>query len=517
MPTPVALTSAPLTPRQVEDVARRFARLELSRDATDAIRRSRDALEREMRTGDAIYGVNTGFGKLARQRIPDADLRDLQRNLVRSHASAVGDPYPEETVRAMLTILAASLARGRSGVRVETVERLVAAINARVSPVVPSIGSVGASGDLAPLAHAILALMGEGEAFVDGKRLPGARALERAGIPPIELNAKEGLGLLNGTHLMAGEAALLMRDIDRLLDAAVCANAMSNDGAKATDSFLDPRVYVARNQPGPARIAERLRALLKGSEIVVSHREDDPRVQDPYSFRCAPIVLGAAVDLIDHARGAIERELGAVTDNPLVFDGPGDPSKGEAGTTLVSAGCFHGMPVALALDILPIALAHVAGISERRVFFITGASDDQNPLPMFLSPRPGLHSGLMIPQYAAAACVNELVGLANPASVANVPTCAGTEDYNSYGPRSAAKARRAVELAEHVVSVEFLTAVECIEHHRPLKSGRGVERAYSIVRERVPKITADRTFSPDLAAIRELIREGRFSECFATE
>lgn len=514
MPTTVALTAAPLTPQQVEAVARRGSRLELTQDALDAVARSRDALEREVRTGEAIYGVNTGFGRLARQRIPDADLRDLQRNLVRSHASGVGEPLREETVRAMLTVLAGSLCRGRSGVRVETVRRLVAAINAGVYPVVPSIGSVGASGDLAPLAHAILALMGEGEAFVDDARVPADRALHRAGVVPIDLEAKEGLGLLNGTHLMAGEAALLLRDVDRLLEAALCANAMSNDGAKATDAFLDPRVYVARNQPGPALVAERLRGLLAGSEITKSHKENDPRVQDPYSFRCAPIVLGAAVDLIDFARGAIERELGAVTDNPLVFDGPGDAGRGEAPTTLVSAGCFHGMPVALALDTLPIALAHLAGVAERRVYFITGASDDQNPLPMFLSPKPGLHSGLMIPQYAAAACVNELVGLANPASVANVPTCAGTEDYNSYGPRSAAKARRAVELAEHVVSVELLTAAEAIEHQRPLRSGKGVERAFSIVRERVLKIDADRTFAPDLAAIRSLIRAGRFGEAF---
>lgn len=512
MPTKVTLTGQPLTPAQVEAVARRGATLGVSDEALGLIERSRQALERESRTGEPLYGVNTGFGKFARQRIPDAELRDLQRNLVRSHASAVGEPLPVETVRAMLTILAASLCRGRSGVRPVTVRRLVAAINAGVTPVVPSIGSVGASGDLAPLAHAILALMGEADVFYDDQRMPGDRALEHAGLEPIDLEAKEGLALLNGTHLMAAEGALLLNDIDRLLHAAHCACAMSIDGARATDAFLDPRVYVARNQPGPERVAMRLRELLSGSQIVRAHKDDDPRVQDPYSFRCAPIVLGAALDLIDHARGCIERELGAVTDNPLVFDGPGDPARGEAPTTIVSAGCFHGMPIALALDTLPIALAHIAGIAERRVYFITGASDDQNPLPMFLSPKPGLHSGLMIPQYAAAACVNELVGLANPASVANVPTCAGTEDYNSYGPRSAAKARRAVELAEHVVSVELLTSAEAIEHQRPLRSGEGVERAHAVIRERVPKLDADRSLAPDLAAIRSMIRAGRFSE-----
>lgn len=512
MPTTVTISGKPLSPTDIEAVARRDARLALADDARAALARSRQVLERETRTGEPLYGVNTGFGKFARQRIADAELRELQRNLVRSHASAVGEPLPTETVRAMLAILAASLARGRSGVRPVTVERLVAALNAGVTPVVPSIGSVGASGDLAPLAHAILALMGEAEAEHEGQRMPGDRALERAGLQPIDLEAKEGLALLNGTHLMAAEGALLLCDIDRLTRAALCACAMSIDGARATDAFLDPRVYVARNQPGPALVAMRLRELLAGSQIVRAHKEDDPRVQDPYSFRCAPIVMGAAIDLLDHARGCVERELGAVTDNPLVFDGPGDPAKGEAPSAIVSAGCFHGMPIALALDTLPIALAHLAGIAERRVYFITGASDDQNPLPMFLSPKPGLHSGLMIPQYAAAACVNELVGLANPASVANVPTCAGTEDYNSYGPRSAAKARRAVELAEHVVSVELLTAAEAIEHQRPLRSGAGVERAHSVVRERVAPLTSDRTLSPDLAAIRSMIRDGRFAE-----
>ncbi len=514
MPTTVAVSTAPLTPEQVEAVAHGHAPLELSEAALKAISASRSILEAATRTGDPIYGVNTGFGKFAHKRIDTTGLQELQRNLVRSHASGVGDPLPEETVRAMLTVLVGSLSRGRSGVRVETVQRIVQALNAGITPVVPSIGSVGASGDLAPLAHAILSLMGEGDAFVNGKRGPAADALRDAGVQALDLEAKEGLGLLNGTHLMTAEGALLIRDIDRLLDAALCANAMANDGAKATDAFLDPRVYVARNQPGPELVAERLRDLLAGSQIVTSHRENDPRVQDPYSFRCAPIVLGAAVDLIDFARGAIERELGAVTDNPLVFETAGDPSRGEASTSIVSAGCFHGMPIAIPLDTLAIALAHLSGISERRVYFITGASDDQNPLPMFLSPKPGLHSGLMIPQYAAAACVNELAGLANPASVVNVPTCAGTEDYNSYGPRSAAKARRAVELAEHVVSVELLTATEAIDHHRPLRSGRGVERAFSIVREVSPPITADRTFSPDLAAIRTLIRNGRFADAF---
>ncbi|TVQ31822.1 MAG: histidine ammonia-lyase [Phycisphaeraceae bacterium] len=501
---PLTLSGAPLTVAEVEAVARRVGGVEIGKDAAALLEKSQVGLQAAMSQGRAIYGVNTGFGSLARRRIGEADARNVQINLLRSHASGVGQPLDEELVRAMLLLLAASLCRGRSGVRRELVEALVAMLNAGVTPVVPEIGSVGASGDLAPLAHATLPLIGEGEAYYKGERLPGAEALKRARLTPYELGPKEGIALINGTHLMAAYGALLAADIDRLLSAAACAAAMSIDACKASDSYLDDRVYQARNQPGPARFAATVRTLLRGSEIVPSHRENDPRVQDPYSFRCMAPVIGAALDLLDYARAAIDRELGAVTDNPLVFP------DGDAGATVISAGNFHGMPIAMPLDCIALAMTHIAGVSERRTFFALSGTDPESGLTPHLSPEPGLHSGLMITQYAAAACCNELIGLANPASSANISTCAGMEDYNSFGPRAGAKARRAVELTRQVVAIELLCAAEALERQRPLRSGAGVEQAHALVRTVAKKLDKDRPPAPDIAAIAELIREGRF-------
>ena len=503
----VVLSGGPLTIAQVEAVARRGARVEVAPAARQRVASSRRALEAAIATHEPLYGVNTGFGSLSRTRIADSDLRDVQRNLVRSHAAGVGRPLPTDVVRAMLLLLAGSLCRGHSGVREPVVDGLVGMLNAGITPVVPESGSVGASGDLAPLAHAALVLIGEGVATLpDGRRIDGGDALRGAGLKPVELGAKEGLALINGTHLMAAQGALLAADVERLVGAAVAASAMSIDACRGTDAFLDPRVYVARAQPGPAWAAERIAALMDGSQIVPSHLHNDPRVQDPYSLRCAPIVLGAARDAIGYVRGAVERELGAVTDNPLVFaDGGAD-----AHEVVVSAGCFHGMPMAVPLDTLAIALCHIAGISERRVYYILSASDEQNPLNAYLSPQPGLHSGLMIVQYTAAALCNEMIGLAMPASVSNIPTSAGMEDYNSFGPRSAAKARRSLDLCTSVIAIELLTAAEAMEYQRPLKSGAGVEAAHEAVRSVVPRLVADRSPSPDIEAIENLIRAGRF-------
>lgn len=504
MTTTLELSGSPLTVEQVRTVAREGARVELGREARGALTASREALEGAMRGGAAIYGVNTGFGSLSRQRIPAESIREMQRNLIRSHASGVGAALPVDVVRGMMVILAASLARGRSGVRVETVEGLVAALNAGVTPVVPEVGSVGASGDLAPLAHVTLGLMGEGDVWWKGQRVAAAEALKQGGLKPLELESKEGLALINGTHLMASQGALLIAEWEGVWGAALAACAMSMDAARATDAFLDARVYEVRAQPGPGMVAERLRAMLAGSEILPAHAKDDPRVQDPYSFRCAPMVLGAAWDAMGHVRACVERELGAVTDNPLIFSGAGEKP------VVVSAGCFHGMPIAIPLDTSAIAFSHVAGISERRVYHMLSATDPQSLLPAHLSPSPGLHSGLMIVQYAAAACVNEMATLAGPASVVNVPTCAGMEDYNSMGPRSAAKARRSLDLCRSVVAIELLTAAEGLERQRPLQSGAGVERAHGVVRERVSALMVDRPPAPDIAAIEGLIREGRF-------
>lgn len=464
--------------------------------------------------GGAIYGVNTGFGSFSRKRISGADLEAMQRNLIRSHAAGVGPPLPDDVVRATMLLLAASLCRGNSGVRPFVAEAITDALSRGVVPVIPETGSVGASGDLAPLAHIALVLIGEGQARYDGKSVPGAEALRRAGIEPLVLGAKEGLALINGTHLMAAQASLLLADVDRLFDAALCAAAMSIDACKGTDSFLDERVHDIRRQSGPQRVASRLRNLLVGSEIIASHKVDDPRVQDPYSLRCIPQVLGASLDAIDYVRRIVECELGAVTDNPLVFPpDPGSASQTGSDTAdVISAGNFHGLPLALPLDQLGLAIGHIAGISERRVFFLLAATDSENPINPHLSPVPGLHSGLMITQYTAAACCNEIIGLCTPASIANIPTSAGIEDYNSFGPRSAAKARRILDLTTQVVSIEMLCAGEAIEYHRPLQSGSGVERAHATLRSAVPRLVADRPPSPDIRAIAELIQQGRFGD-----
>lgn len=503
-PHTVVLNGDPLTLLDVERVARAGARVELGPRGRERLVSGRAALDAAMATGEPLYGVNTGFGSLARVRIAADDLREVQRNLILSHAAGVGDPLPDDAVRAMLLLLCASLARGLSGVRPVVVERVLALSNAGFTPVVPERGSVGASGDLSPLAHAALVLLGEGEVQHRGQRMPGRAALDALGLEPLVLEAKEGLALINGTHMMAALGALLMADAERLFSAALCAAAMSADACRGTDAYLDDRVHLARQQPGQREVAARLRALIEGSQIVPSHLHDDPRVQDPYSLRCAPQVLGAALDAMCYCRGVIERELGAVTDNPLVFDAP------DAARHVVAAGNFHGMPLAIALDVLVIALAHVAGIAERRVYYLLAASSAENRLNPQLSPIPGLHSGLMIAQYVAAACCNELIGAATPASVANLPTSAGMEDYNSFGAHAALKARRALDRASDVIAIELLCAAEALEYQRPLRSGPGIERAFAAVRTVVSKRDKDRPPAPDIAAIRRLITAGVF-------
>ncbi len=496
-----------LTTADVLAVARDGARVTVAPNVRPRMDASRAHVEAALGGGDAVYGINTGFGSLSRKRIASDQLSALQVNLVRSHASGITGPLPTEVVRAMLLVLAASLARGRSGARPVLVDAIAALLNAGVTPVVPAIGSVGASGDLAPLAHAAEVLIGEGLAEYKGKTMPGGEALRAAALQPVELQPKEGLALLNGTHLMAGELALLTEAAATLFDAALVANACTIDACRGSYSFLDPRLYEARGQRGPAACANALSSLLSGSQIVESHKHDDPRVQDPYSLRCTAIVLGSTADLFAYVRARADAELLAVTDNPLVFD---DGS-------IISGGNFHGMPVALPLDSMAMGLAHVAGIAERRTYHMVSGFDEQAHLTPFLSPSPGLSSGYMVVQYAAAAACNELAQLAAPASVYNLSTCAGMEDYNSFGPRSAAKARRAVELATQVVAIELLCASQGMEAHRPLRSGKGVERAISTIRERVSVLEADRSPAPDIAAVAELISRGAFQPSNTSE
>jgi histidine ammonia-lyase len=513
----VTLSGGALPIEELESVARGHARVTLDAAAARALEAGRAAMLSRASSGAPIYGVNTGFGSFANVRIDGARLATMQRNLILSHAAGVGEPLPRDVVRAMMCALAASLARNHSGVRAAVVESIVAHLNADLTPVVPSRGSVGASGDLAPLAHVALALIGEGEVMHAGTRMATAAAHAAAGIAPLALEAKEGLALINGTHLMSGIGALCMADAARLADAAIVAAAMAIDACRASDGPLDARIHEVRKQHGQSQVAARMRALLDGSAIGPSHREGDPRVQDPYALRAAPQVIGAAIDTLQWARGTIERELAAVTDNPLVFvsDAGASGTAGGAavpgaasGVDVVSGANFHGMPMAIALDALKIALCHIAGIAERRIYWALSGHDRHSNLPPHLAGDGGVESGLMIVQYAAAACCNELRTLAYPSSVGNIPTCAGIEDYNSMGATSALHALQSVSLARSVVAAELLVMAQGLERQRPLRSGAGVERAHAAVRQVVPPLAGDRSPAPDIAAISCLIASG---------
>lgn len=495
----VILSGAPISIDQVVAVARHRVGVAIAPAAVAQMVASRAVINEALADGMAHYGINTGFGSLSRQRIDRQDLKTLQRNLIRSHAAGVGSPLPDEIVRGMLLLLAGSLSRGLSGARPLIAERIVELLNRGVTPIVPQTGSVGASGDLAPLSHVALALIGEGQVRFDGTEMSSSEAHQRCALEPIALEAKEGLALINGTHLMAALGAFAVADFSWLLEYAIGAAAMSIDASRATDSFLDDRIHAARNQVGQREVAASLRDWLSGTQIVGSHTENDPRVQDPYSLRCMAQVIGAAKDCLSYVKQVVERELGAVTDNPLVFVGkPGE---------IISGGNFHGMPLSIALDSLVIAVTHVAGISERRVFWMTAAFDSESHLKPYLATgQPGLSSGLMIAQYTAAACCNEMITLCVPAGVSNIGTSAGMEDYNSFGPRAGFKALRAVELARSVVAIELLTAAAGIDCHRPLRSGGKVEALHARIRAIVPPLHEDRSPAPDIAAIESLLR-----------
>ena len=499
--THVTLDGLALVPEQVIAAARYYTPVELDRKAVVRIQAARSVIDTLAAEERKVYGVTTGFGHLSRVRIPHEQLMDLQHNLLRSHAAGMGEPLSEEVTRAMMLLLAASLARGHSGVRVEVVQLLIALLNARVFPVVPSRGSVGSSGDLAPLAHLALTLIGEGEAIVEGRQYSGVEALKRVGLHPIALHAKEGLALINGTHLMEAIAVLAQHDAQVLLRAAEVACAMSIEGLMGSHVPLDERIHRRRGQVGQQISAERLLRLVAHSEINASHA-DCPRVQDPYTMRCAPQVLGAVRDALDYCKGIFERELDAVTDNPLVFPDEGD---------VLSGGNFHGQPLALALDFLAIALAQLASFSERRIFNLMGPHDwDDGGAPLFLTPNPGLNSGFMIAQYVAAALVNEIKVLAHPASIDSIPTSAGMEDFNSMGATSAHKLLRILEQARQVIAIELMSAAQILEFRKPLKAGAGVQQAYEIVRTYVTKLEEDRVLSPDIHALTQAIQNEAF-------
>jgi histidine ammonia-lyase len=465
--------------------------------ARERVVRARDFVDRRFASGEAIYGVTTGFGRLATIPVDPADAVMLQINLVRSHAAGTGEPLPVPVVRATSVLRANSLCAGHSGVKPETLELILAMLERGVTPVVPSQGSVGASGDLAPLAHMTLTLIGEGEALYDGERLPSTVAFERAGLRPIELSAKEGLALVNGTQVMTAIATLGILRAERLAAAADVIGALSLEVYLGSDRVFDRRLNDLRPHPGQERVAANLRALLAGSEIVQSHAECG-RVQDPYSFRCIPVVHGAVRDSLVHVRRVTEIEANSVTDNPLVF-----PEDGE----FISGGNFHGEPVALAIDFLKVAVAELASIAERRLYLLLNAED--RGLPLFLANRLGLESGLMIVQYTAAALVNENKGYAWPSSVDSIPTSAGQEDHVSMGMTSANNLPRVLDNVEGALACELLAALAATDLRRPLRSGRGTQAAYEAAREAIPPWTQDRSPAPDIAAARKLIASQR--------
>jgi histidine ammonia-lyase len=481
---------------QLEAVARGAVPPALTAEDRERIIASRAVVEAALAAGEPAYGVTTGFGQLANVKIAAGDSAQLQVNLIRSHAVGAGPPLPTDVVRGMLFLLVSSLARGHSGVRLELVELTHSILEREVVPVVPSKGSVGSSGDLAPLAHLALVLIGEGEAMVRGERLPGAQALARAGLAPVALSAKEGLALINGTHLMAAAGGLAAREAARLLDAAVVAVALSLEAFKGSSVPFDARLHALRPQPGQVRVAQRLRELLQGSAVIASHA-DCGRVQDPYTLRCAPQVIGAVVDAVDYVTSALARELSAVTDNPVIF-----PETAE----ILSGGNFHGQPLSLPLDHLALAICELASFAERRIYALLSPS--YAGLPPFLSPRPGLSSGLMIAQYAAAALVNESQVLSHPAGAGSIPTSAGQEDFNSMGALAALKARTVVENASHVIATELVCAVQGLEFHRPLRTTPQLETAAARVRDYVPRIEEDRSLAVELAVLASALREG---------
>lgn len=446
----------------------------------------------------SVYGVNTGFGALAEVRVEVADLARLQVNLIRSHACGLGTPYPRGVVRGMLALRLEVLAQGHSGVRTEVVELLADMLNAGVHPVVPHKGSVGASGDLAPLAHLALVLIGEGEAELDGQVVPGGEALARSGLTPLELAPKEGLALINGTQAMTAEAALTLLEAERLAWAADVACAMTVDGLLGSHRPFDPRFADLRPHPGHRQVSQHLLALLAGSEINATHQDDScHKVQDPYSMRCAPQVHGATRDALVYVRATVTAELRAVTDNPLIFVDE------QGGAEFLSGGNFHGQAIALAMDHLAIAVAELADISERRIEQLVNPM--LSGLPPFLAPDPGLTSGFMIAQVAAASLVSENKVLSHPASVDSIPSSANREDHVSMGTLAASKARTVVENVRWVLATELLCAAAALELRAPHRPGHGVAAALDCIRAHVPPLTADRRLDVDVIKVAALL------------
>jgi histidine ammonia-lyase len=500
----IPLSGNDLTFEQLYAVSLRGEKAALTRDAIERMKASRAVVDRVVASGATAYGINTGFGKLASVRISSEQVRQLQVNLVRSHASGLGPPLTEPETRAMMLLRANALAKGLSGIRPTVVETLCVMLNAGVHPVIPSQGSVGASGDLAPLAHLAHVVIGEGRAVYRGEVVDGAEAMRRAGVTPVALEAKEGLSLLNGTQGMLALLSLALRDADVLVDTADVAAALSLDALRGSPGAFDARIMHARAYTGAARTARNLARLNEGSQIRESHRsaEKDARVQDAYSLRCTPQVHGAVRDSLTQAREMAAVELNSATDNPLVFagDGIGD---------IISGGNFHGQPLAMAADQVAIAIATLGGISERRIEQMTNPLTSM--LPAFLTPEPGINSGFMIAQVTAAALTSENKTLATPHSVDSITTSGNQEDYVSMGMSGARRLDRMLLNLRHIVAIELLCACQGIDLLAPLQTGVLAKRAYEGVRGKSSKVVQDRPLAPEIEALSALVAAGTFS------
>ncbi len=496
---PLALNGRSLSLEDLEQVALRRRLVSLGPDARAAVVRARRVVDDAVSAGRVVYGVTTGFGNFADVVIPAHRLKELQLNLLRSHSAGVGPPLGEGETRALMLLRANVLAKGFSGIRAETLELLIAMLNRGIHPVVPSQGSVGASGDLAPLAHLAVALVGEGRSRFEGRELASAEALRSAGLAPVELQAKEGLALINGTQLMTAVAALALAEAHRLARTADVVGALTLDTLQGTDVGFDARIQAARPHPGQADSAANLRALLAHSPLRESHRGCG-KVQDAYSLRCMPQVHGAARDALGFIARTVEIEMNSATDNPMVFAETGE---------LLSGGNFHGEPVAIAADLLSIAVAELGAISERRIERLV--NPDLSGLPAFLTPEAGIQSGFMLAHVTAAALASENKSLAHPASVDSIPTSANKEDHVSMGATAARQAAQVVANVRRILAIEALAACQALEFHRPLQTSPALEAVFRRVRSRVAAYDQDRLLAPELEAAAELVESGQLA------
>lgn len=496
------LNGQPLTLAELELVAYGSAQVEIDDDAKLRIRESRAVIEKIVADGATVYGVNTGFGRLADVTVPNEKLAQLQANLVRSHAGGLGNPLSIAEARVMVLLRANVLAKGFSGVRLEVLELLAALLNQGVTPVIPEKGSVGASGDLAPLAHLALVAMGEGEVFFKGERQPAAEGLRRAGLQPVQLAAKEGLALLNGTQAMTAVGGLALARAHRIAELADLAGAMSLEALRGTPAAFDARIHSARPHAGQIAVAAHLRSLVAESEIRESHREHDLRVQDAYCLRCMPQVHGAVRGALAHVSEVLNVETGSATDNPLIFPEPG-------GGVVLSGGNFHGAPLSYIFDYASIVITDLASITERRIDRLLNP-DINEGLPGFLTQEAGLSSGFMIAQIAAAALINECQVLSHPSSTGSIPTSGGKEDHVSMGMTGALKFRQIMENAENVLAIELMCAAQGIEFRQPLRPGKRLIGAVEAVRKVVPALNEDREIGKDVEKMSAAIRRGDF-------